>query len=34
MSRHYEYDSLSKVKSGKKHWRDGSLVAGQQFEYA
>ena len=30
----YEYDSLGQVISGKKSWEDGTLVAGQQFEYA
>src|SRR3954462_6992603 len=29
----YGYDSLAQVNSGKKHWNDGSFVAGQQFEY-
>jgi RHS repeat-associated protein len=29
----YQYDNLSQVKSGKKYWSDGTLVAGQQFEY-
>ena len=29
----YAYDSLGQVTSGKKHWPDGSVVAGQQFEY-
>ncbi len=29
----YEYDSLGQVKSGKRYWQDGTLVAGQQFEY-
>ena len=30
----YDYDSLGQVKSGKRYWRDGTVVAGQQFEYA
>jgi RHS repeat-associated protein len=30
----YEYDSLGQVISGKKFWSDGSLVPGQQFDYA
>ena len=30
----YEYDSLGQVRSGKKYWSDGTLVAGQQFEYS
>lgn len=30
----YQYDSLGQVTSGKKYWRDGTPVAGQQFEYA
>jgi RHS repeat-associated protein len=29
----YDYDNLGQVTSGKKHWSDTSLVAGQQFEY-
>jgi YD repeat-containing protein len=29
----YEYDSLGQVVSGKRYWSDGTLVAGQQFEY-
>jgi RHS repeat-associated protein len=29
----YSYDSLGQVTSGKKYWSDGTLVAGQQFEY-
>jgi hypothetical protein len=29
----YSYDSLGQVASGKKYWSDGSLVAGQQYEY-
>jgi RHS repeat-associated protein len=29
----YSYDSLGQVISGKKYWPDGTLVAGQQFEY-
>jgi RHS repeat-associated protein len=30
---HYEYDSLGQVTSGRKFWRDGTPVAGQQFDY-
>jgi RHS repeat-associated protein len=30
----YGYDSLGQVTSGKKYWSDGTIVAGQQFEYA
>ncbi len=30
----YDYDGLGQVKSAKKRWSDGTLVAGQQFEYA
>ena len=30
----YEYDTLGQVKSGKRYWREGTPVAGQQFEYA
>ncbi len=29
----YQYDSLGQVKYGKKFWSDGTIVAGQQFEY-
>lgn len=29
----YQYDSLGQVKSGKKYWPNGTLVAGQQFGY-
>lgn len=29
----YEYDALGQVTSGKRFWADGTLVAGQQFEY-
>ena len=29
----YEYDELGQVTSGKKYWGDGTVVAGQQFEY-
>ena len=29
----YRYDDLGQVISAKKHWRDGTPVAGQQFEY-
>jgi RHS repeat-associated protein len=29
----YQYDPLGQVTSGKKYWRDGTPVAGQQFEY-
>ena len=31
---HYTYDRLGQVVSGKRYWQDGTLVAGQQFEYA
>ena len=30
----YSYDSLGQVTSGVKHWRDGSVVAGEQFGYS
>ena len=30
----YQYDALGQVTSGKKYWADGTVVAGQQFEYA
>lgn len=30
----YRYDSLGQVTSGKKYWRDGTPVPGQQFEYS
>jgi RHS repeat-associated protein len=30
----YQHDSLGQVTSGKRYWRDGSPVAGQQFGYA
>ncbi len=30
----YGYDSLGQVTSGKKYWKDGTVVAGQQFEYS
>ena len=30
----YEYDPLGQVRSGKRYWGDGTIVAGQQFEYA
>jgi hypothetical protein len=30
----YEYDMLGQVKSGKRYRNDGTLIAGQQFEYA
>jgi RHS repeat-associated protein len=30
----HSYDGLGQVISGKKYWRDGAPVAGQQFEYA
>ena len=30
----YGYDSLGQVTSGKRYWSDGTLVAGQQFEYS
>jgi RHS repeat-associated protein len=29
----YQYDSLGQVKSAKRYWADGTVVAGQQFEY-
>jgi RHS repeat-associated protein len=29
----YDYDKLGQVTSGKRYWSDGTLVAGQQFEY-
>jgi len=29
----YTYDALGQVTSGRKYWGDGSLVAGQQFDY-
>jgi RHS repeat-associated protein len=29
----FTYDSLGQVISGKKYWADGTLFAGQQFEY-
>jgi hypothetical protein len=29
----YDYDFLGQVKSAKKYWPDGTLVAGQQNEY-
>ena len=31
---HYDYDRLGQLTSGRKHWGDGSPVAGQQREYA
>ncbi|MBU6410229.1 MAG: hypothetical protein KGR98_07565, partial [Verrucomicrobia bacterium] len=30
----YGYDSLGQVTSGQKYWRDGTPVAGQQFDYS
>jgi hypothetical protein len=30
----WAYDSLGQVASGKGLWKDGTPVAGQQFEYA
>lgn len=30
----YSYDALGQVRSGKRYWRSGAPVAGQQFEYA
>ncbi len=30
----YEYDKLGQVTSGKRYWADGTVVAGQQFDYA
>ena len=29
----YTYDALGQVTTGKKYWGDGTLVAGQNFEY-
>jgi RHS repeat-associated protein len=29
----YQYDALGQVTSGIKRWSDGTLVAGQQFDY-
>ena len=29
----YRYDDLGQVISAKRHWKDGTPVAGQQFEY-
>ena len=29
----YQYDSLGQVTSGRRYWRDGTAVAGQQFDY-
>jgi RHS repeat-associated protein len=29
----YNYDDRGQVLSGKRYWADGTLVAGQQFEY-
>ena len=29
----YRYDRLGQVVSGKKYWRDGTPVTGQQYEY-
>jgi RHS repeat-associated protein len=29
----YEYDKLGQLISAKRHWGNGTLVAGQQFEY-
>ena len=29
----YSYDALGQVTSGIRYWSDGSLVAGQQFDY-
>ena len=29
----YSFDQLGQVTGGKKYWSDGSVVAGQQFEY-
>jgi RHS repeat-associated protein len=30
----YAYDKLGQVTSGKRYWADGTVVAGQQFDYA
>ena len=30
----YGYDGLGQVTNGNKYWTDGTLVAGQQFDYA
>ena len=30
----YQYDALGQVQSGKKHWADGTVVPGEQFEYS
>ena len=30
----YDYDELGQLVSAKKYWRDGTPVAGQQFEYS
>jgi len=30
----YQYDALGQVISGTKYWNNGTLVAGQQFNYA
>ena len=29
----YSYDALGQVRSGKRYWSDGTIVAGQQYEY-
>ena len=29
----YRYDDLGQVISAKRHWKDGTPIAGQQFEY-
>jgi RHS repeat-associated protein len=29
----YQYDNLGQVIAGIKHWSDGTVVAGQQFDY-
>jgi len=29
----YQYDNLGQVKSGRRHWADGTPVAGQQYEF-
>ncbi len=29
----YQYDTLGQVTLGKRYWSDGTIVAGQQFEY-
>ena len=29
----YQYDALGQVTAGTRHWADGTLVPGQQFEF-